>query len=123
MAQLEQVLLQQIRLALGQRSDVRLFRNNVGALTDINGRLIRYGLFRGSSDLVGWRTMSGCGCARFLAIEVKAPGPRPTTATPEQVNFLSVVRASGGLAGIARSIEEAESIIDSSSPPTGGLTT
>ena len=101
-----------IRLALG-RGLVRLFRNNTGALKDINGRLVRFGLCQGSSDLIGWRTvtitpeMVGQDIAQFVAIEVKDRG----RATAEQVRFIEVVRDAGGLAGVARSVEDAKAIL------------
>lgn len=102
-----------IRLALG-RGLVRLFRNNTGALKDQHGRVVTFGLCEGSSDLIGWRTvtitpdMVGRRLAVFVAIEVKDKG-RPT---PEQLAFIEVVLAAGGLAGVARSIEEAQAILD-----------
>lgn len=101
-----------IRLDLG-RGPVRLWRNNTGALKDTNGRLVRYGLCKGSADLIGLRTieitpdMVGQRIAVFTAIEVKDRG-RPT---PEQLRFLEVVRAAGGIAGVARSVEDARSIL------------
>ena len=45
-----------IRLAVGS-GDVRLFRNNTGALMDQNGRLVKFGLCKGSSDLIGFITI------------------------------------------------------------------
>ena len=57
----------------------------------------------GVSDLIGW-TAGG----RFVAVEVKAPRGR---ATPEQLAFLELVQRSGGVAGIARSVDEAWKII------------
>jgi hypothetical protein len=74
----EQVIQQRIRLELG-RGPVRLWRNNVGALRDEHGRLVRYGLAPGSSDLIGLRQLrvgaehQGQVLAVFSAIEVKAP--------------------------------------------------
>lgn len=65
-----------------------VWRNNTGALKDINGRLIRYGLCVGSSDIIGIYK------GRFLAIEVKAPGKKPTK---EQLNFIRVVNEKGGI--------------------------
>jgi hypothetical protein len=102
-----------IRLALG-RGLVRLFRNNTGALKDQSGRMVTFGLCKGSSDLIGWRTitvtpdMVGRQLAVFAAIEVKDKG----RATPEQLAFIEVVRKAGGLAGVARSIEEGQRILD-----------
>lgn len=104
-----------IRLALG-RGPVRLFRNNTGALKDLRGRMVTFGLCKGSSDLIGWRStaitpdMVGQRLAVFVAIEVKDQG-RPT---PEQLAFIEAVRKAGGVAGVARSIEEAQAILDPS---------
>lgn len=102
-----------IRLTLG-RGLVRLFRNNTGALKDQQGRLVTFGLCKGSSDLIGWRSvtvtpdMVGQKLAVFVAIEVKDKG-RPTQ---EQLAFVKTVRDAGGLAGIARGIPEAQAILD-----------
>lgn len=102
-----------IRLALG-RGPIRLWRNNTGALKDQQGRLVTFGLCKGSSDLIGWRSvtvtpdMVGSKLAVFVAIEVKDKG-RPTQ---EQLAFVKTVRDAGGLAGIARGIPEAQAILD-----------
>jgi len=93
----------------------RLWRNNCGALKDAEGRLIRYGVANpGGSDLIGWRSitvtpdMVGQKLAVFLAIEVK--GER-TRVTDQQRNFLDRVKADGGLAGVARTVEDAKAIV------------
>ena len=96
----ETAIVQQIRLAAGQEGIV-LFRNNVGALKDENGRLVRYGLHIGSSDLVGWRTRNGI--AQWIAIEVKSATGK---ATPEQLTFINAVINAGGVAGVCRSVED-----------------
>lgn len=112
----EQAIQQRIRLALS-KGPTRLWRNNTGALRDANGQLVRYGLCAGSSDLIGYRTititpdMVGQRLAVFAAVEVKAPKGRPT---PEQTAFLEHVRAAGGIAGIARSVEEAAALLQGS---------
>ena len=92
----------------------RLWRNNCGALKDAEGRLIRYGVANpGGSDLIGWRSitvtpdMVGQKLAVFLAIEVKGEKGK---ATDQQRNFIARVRADGGLAGVARSVEDALAI-------------
>jgi len=109
----EQTIQQQIRLACS-RGPVRLWRNNVGRLLDQQGRMVTFGLCPGSADLIGFHTvtitpeMVGQQLAVFAAVEVKAPKGRPT---PEQTAFLEHVAAAGGLAGIARSVEEAEAIL------------
>ena len=111
MANLETTLQQEIRLALGTNPDARLFRNQVGSLPDPRtGRLVTFGLAKGSADLIGWRTvvvtpeMVGTRLAVFLSIEVKTPAGR---VSPTQQAWLSVVHGAGGLAGIARSVPDA----------------
>jgi hypothetical protein len=109
----EQTIQQQIRLACS-RGPVRLWRNNTGTLRDQHGRPVSFGLCPGSADLIGFHTititpdMVGQQLAVFAAVEVKAERGRPT---PEQTAFLEHVAAAGGLAGIARSVEEAEAIL------------
>jgi hypothetical protein len=109
----EQNIQQRIRLACS-RGPVRLWRNNTGKLRDDSGRLVTFGLCPGSSDLIGYRSvtitpeMVGQTVAVFAAVEVKAPRGRPTA---EQTAFLEHVSAAGGLAGIARSVEEADEIL------------
>jgi len=105
---------------------VVLFRNNVGQgwigqmnrLSDgsihiRSPRPLEAGLHKGSSDLIGWKSvqitpdMIGKRVAIFTAVEVKA-GTRPTQ---EQLVFIEQVRKAGGIAGIARSPEEASSLL------------
>ncbi len=91
----------------------RLFRNNTGAIKDDEGRLVRFGLCKGSSDLIGFKPvtitpdMVGRTVAIFTAIEVKTPTGKPT---PEQLHFIDRVKQLGGIAGVARSVEDALSI-------------
>jgi hypothetical protein len=115
-ANAETDLQQRIRLALGTRADTRLFRNQTGALPDPRtGRLVTFGLARGSADLIGWRTvmitpeMVGQRIAVFTSIEVKTPTGR---LAPAQQHWLQAVRTAGGCAGIARSVGDALQIID-----------
>lgn len=108
----EQELQQRIRLELS-RGDIRLWRNNVGALRDARGQLVTYGLCRGSSDLIGLRQITvgpehlGMSLAVFTAIEVK--GPRGQV-QPEQQRFIELIQRMGGRAGVARSLDEARRI-------------
>lgn len=101
-----------IRLEHGA-GPARLWRNNTGALKDTSGRLVRYGLCPGSSDLIGLRTRIiteadlGHRFAQFVAIEVKDRG----RLTPEQERFITMVQQAGGLAGVARSPDEARFIL------------
>ena len=115
MANLETTLQQEIRLALGTNPDARIFRNQVGSLPDPRtGRLVTFGLARGSADLIGWRTvvitrdMVGQRLAVFTSIEVKTPTGR---VSPQQQAWLSVVQGAGGIAGIARSVTDAQLLL------------
>ncbi len=94
-----------VRLALGRLPDVRMFRNNVG-VADIRGQKVRFGLLKGSSDLVGWlRVMvEGKPLARWLCLEIKTMTGK---CSPEQELWLKLVRAFGGFACVVRSVEEA----------------
>lgn len=94
----------QIRLAIGQLPDVVIWRNESG-VAEHRGRYVRYGLQKGSSDLIG--TLAPYG--RFLALEVKTPNGR---ISKEQKLFLDLVRRQGGFACVVRSAEEALSAIE-----------
>lgn len=84
------------------RHGLTLWRNNSGALRDVTGRVVRYGLGNDSpavnrvcksSDLIGlWR-------GRFVAIECKPPGWRYHGNDREraQLAFLELVHRAGGL--------------------------
>jgi hypothetical protein len=116
MANAETTLQQQIRLAIGTRPEARIFRNQVGSLPDPRtGRLVTFGLARGSADLIGWRSitvtpdMVGSRVAIFTSIEVKTPTGR---VRPEQQAWLETVHQAGGVAGVARSIDDAVRILD-----------
>ncbi len=105
----EQQIQQRIRLALS-RGPVRLYRNNTGTLRDQHGRPVQFGLAVGSADLIGWTTrtitpdMVGQQVAVFTSIEVKSATGR---LRPEQRQWLEAVQAAGGIAGVARSVEDA----------------
>lgn len=68
----------------------------------------------GGSDLIGYRKvtvtpeMVGMEVPVFAAIEVKTPRGR---ATKHQEAFIEHIRNAGGIAGIARSVDEAQSIL------------
>jgi hypothetical protein len=109
----EQQIQQHIRLTCST-GDTRLFRNNTGTLRDQHGRPVTFGLCKGSADLIGWRTvtvtpeMVGQQVAVFLSIEVKTATGR---LRPEQQQWLDAVQAAGGIAGVARSVSDAESLL------------
>lgn len=124
----EAAIQQAIRLDIA-RSGIDLWRQNVGACQDQSGRLIRYGILNDSkqvnqrfksSDLVGIRPilitadMVGQIVGVFAAIECKASNwtCRPNDEhTQAQQRFIDLVRAAGGFAGFARSVEEARTIL------------
>lgn len=135
----EHAIQQQILATLGSGPQ-RLWRNNVGTgwagpstrVTPGNlrsvaaalrpgdvvirgGRVLHSGLCVGSADLIGYRVqeIGGQRVARFAAVEVKSAKGRPST---EQRAFLAKVQADGGLAGIARSVEDAAAILAGGAP-------
>jgi hypothetical protein len=83
----------------------RLLRNNVGALPNENGRLVRFGLAEGSADLIGWCSVVigpehiGRKLAVFLSVETKRPAGRTAKARLEkQKNWRDAINAAGGIA-------------------------
>lgn len=108
----ETALQRRIMLALSENG-CTVWRNETGVfhagtvihkaqdqVTLANARLIPCGLCVGSSDIIGIYRKTG----QFLAIEVKTPKGRPTK---EQLNFIDQVTKAGGIAGIARTVEDA----------------
>jgi len=93
----EHDLMKQIQLEVTNLGG-RVFRNNVGRLPDNKGRWVQYGLCVGSGDLIGW-WKGGV----FLCIEIKVGKKQPTK---EQQNFINEVNNVGGIAFVARSIED-----------------
>lgn len=118
---MESDVMRKIQIALSTVG-ARVFRNNVGLgwvgkiqrftqagriIIDVQpgdilirqARPLHAGLIEGASDLIGW-SHDG----RFLACEVKDLRGRPTKT---QENFINAVKASGGIAFVARSNDEA----------------
>ena len=116
MSKPEHILQQAIRLELPKHG-ATCFRVNVGqawaadsAIHVANGDMIlksarpfNTGVPQGFADLFGI-TDSG----RFFAIEVKSPTGRVSS---QQKQFIEHIRAKGGLAGVARSVDDAVKII------------
>jgi len=79
-----------------------------------NPRPFHAGLFKGSSDLIGWNTveiteeMVGSRVAIFTAVEIKTKGVK---VTEEQTRFINIVNNSGGIAGIVYNELEALKLI------------
>lgn len=117
----------EIRLELSE-AGATMFRNNtamawVGSMTErlSGGKVLLYdarplhaGLCEGSSDLIGWTPveitpeMVGKTLAVFTAVEVKSATGRPSG---PQKNFINQIQRAGGVAGVARSGEDAREII------------
>lgn len=107
----------QVRIHVSQRRLGVLFRANVGeawtgeriqknldgSITIYRPRRLRTGLPQGFSDLFGFATPGG----RAVFLEMKTSSGR---LTPEQENFLRQMATMGAMAGVARSIEDAERI-------------
>lgn len=100
----EAALQHAIRLAVGALPGVALWRNETGQAQ--HGRaVVRYGLCRGSADLIGLVSPSG----RFLALEVKSPRGRVSA---EQKLFLDLVTRMGGVGRVVRSVDEALAAVE-----------
>lgn len=107
---------------------VRLFRNTVGSAWVgvsqwVDGMIlvrrpmrVTFGLSVGSADIVGWRTititpdMVGQQIAQFVSIEAKTKRGRMTK---EQQAWLDTVYDAGGVAVVARSVEDAQKAVGS----------
>lgn len=128
-----------VMLAIGSLPWVRVFRNNVGlglairhgnsaarqaiirrciAVAESMGGSatpIQFGLVKGSSDLVGWTSRVitaadvGKRVAIFTAIEAKDGAGRADT---DQRRFIDNVQAAGGIAGVARTADEALALVN-----------
>ena len=103
-----------IRLALGSHPGIKVFRNSVGQCKTEDGRHVRYGLLVGSGDLIGWRSvlitpdMVGQRIAQFVSVEVKT---HKGAVRPEQQVWADNVRKAGGIAVIARSVEDVKFLV------------
>ena len=100
----EQNYMKKVQLAAPHHG-VMLYRNNVGVCRAADGRVVRFGLCKGSSDLIGWHTREiteddvGRTLAVFTAVETKT---RNGTLRPEQAAFLAAVERDGGRALVLR---------------------
>lgn len=123
----ETPLMKKQMISLSKLGNVRVFRNNVGTgwqgkivkndgkiLIMQNPRIVHFGLCEGSSDIIGFKTvtitedMVGKKVAIFVAIESKT---KTGKVSENQQNFINFVNRSGGISGVARTEEEATSIV------------
>lgn len=126
----ESEIWKQCLLVVSKIPGLRIFRNNVGQgwigktvrlkpgqrvvanggeLLIVNPRPLHAGLFVGSGDGIGWRTvtitqdMVGKQFAQFVSLETKTSAGR---IRPEQATWAKNVTESGGVAIIARSPDD-----------------
>lgn len=123
----EAVIQREIQLACS-RDSARLFRQNVAQawvgtvvrqtpheITLRKYRPLHAGLTVGSCDLLGWTSTIirpehvGLRLAAFTGIEVKSSRGKLSL---EQERFIKAVRAAGGIAGVARSVEDARALLN-----------
>lgn len=83
-------------------------RMNVGAVTE-GGRHVRFG-FKGCSDVIGQLTYRFFG--KFLAVECKGSGRTKPERLADQLAFLSNVKRNGGIAIVARSVNDVAVVLD-----------
>jgi len=122
-----------IRVQLSH-GDARLWRNNVGSawqgncrnhggglMTIVHPRRVHFGLCQGSADLIGYQSlivtpeMVGQRIAVFVAIEGKRVNGSYGTGQRE---YLDLVNRAGGLAGVARTVDDAKIILGGTWPRT-----
>lgn len=100
----ESQLQDQIRLALGRIPGLCLWRNNQG-VAEIRGYKVRFGVANpGGGDLIGWYR------GRWVEVEIKTPTGRQS---PEQRLREDLVRKSGGIYVVLRSVDDARAWADS----------
>ena len=102
------------KILLGLNKAMRLFRNHVGVLKDEKGRFHRFGLCKGSADLIGYTTieitkdMIGKKLPVFTSIEVKTNKGR---VREEQKQWLNAMNNINAVAGVARGSSDVEGIL------------
>ncbi|MCK9477972.1 MAG: VRR-NUC domain-containing protein [Firmicutes bacterium] len=96
-------LMNSIRIALTKYAMV--FRVNVGSGKTVDGRFFSTGVPKGYSDLSGHRKSDG----KAFYFEVKTEKGR---IRKEQAHFLKVMKSTGAITGIVRSVEEAVKLIE-----------
>ena len=120
----------QIRVGIQEQigSNIRTYRNNTGeawqgksSRTSLghvvieDPQRVKYGLKKGSSDLIGiyqieiTPEMVGKKIGIFTAIEIKT---EKGVVSKEQKDFINTITKLGGIAGTARSVEDAVGLIN-----------
>lgn len=99
----EQAIQDSIRVVLAQAGYI-VFRTNVGKVKTSDGRWFNTGLPTGFPDLMGYKPDNG----RIFFIEVKTDIGRRRK---DQVDFANGLRGKNVIYGVARSAEEAVTIV------------
>ena len=97
-------LMHQIQTAPEAQALAVLWRNHVGTVTGRDGVTHRFGLGKGSPDLVGFLRGSGV----FVGIEIKTLDGR---LSPCQRQWLERANELGARCGVARSVAEAVQVL------------
>lgn len=84
----------------------KMQRLSSGSVVIHDPRPLNAGLCVGSSDIIGIAPDG-----RFIAVEVKSKSGRVSV---EQQRFINAVRRKGGIAGVARSVEDALMLLSDS---------
>lgn len=121
-------MLAKVMMAASKLFGARLFKNQVGcAYTGqtalmhgrkvlFDPRIVRYGLCVGSSDLIGFKSvkieqpMVGKIVAVFLSVEIKTDGYDKVT--KEQQNWIDKVNNAGGIAGVVKTEQDAQVLLE-----------
>lgn len=99
----EQAIQDSIRVALAQAGYI-VFRTNVGKVKTADGRWFDTGLPSGFPDLMGFKPENG----KIYFIEVKTPQGKRRA---DQVRFANGLRNKQAIYGVARSADEAVTIV------------
>lgn len=99
----ESKLKAQVELYLSELGYIPLRLNVFQAFTR-DGIPIRTGLPKGCSDIIAIQPITG----RAVFIECKIKYRKPT---PEQFNFIEVMRKQGALAGVCYSVEDVKTLL------------
>ena len=101
--------------------DSRLRKNHNGLATLQDESVLKYGLGKGTSDLIGWtqieitQEMVGKKVAIFTGIEVKKfpwnMPKKPDKHLRNQINWRNIILQFGGIAGFANSVEQYNQIL------------
>ncbi len=103
---LERDILIAVRVVFIKCGGCKIWRHNAGVFHNA-GRIIQADTVAGMADLIGIASR-GLNAGKFIAVEVKRPGVKPTA---NQEWFLDMISQSGGLAAVCHSKEQAIKLV------------